>query len=111
MLHATICCQGDTIGRSTRFKLSLLNFNELDVNNNHLSTKSKYNDHSVLNFLPCFTHTQVDSTTNLLDDVVLTEVVLQPTKKLRSVGPHKSILKKNGNKKKSHFENKKFRSV
>ena len=110
-LRATICCQGDIIRRSTRFKLSLLHFNDLDINDNHLSTNSEYNDHSVLNFPPQFTPIQVDSTTNLLDKVVLTEVVLQPTEKPRSVGPHKLILKKNGNKWKSHQENKKFRSV
>ena len=51
------------------------------------------------------------STTNLLDDVVLTEVVLRPTEKPRSVGQHKLILKKNGNKRKSRLGNKKFRSV
>ena len=79
----------------TRFKLYLLHFNELDINKNHLLTDSEYNDHSVLNFSLQFTPNQVDSTSNLLDDVVLTEVVLQPTKKPKSVGPNKSILKKN----------------
>ena len=77
------------------------------MNNNHLSTNSTYNDHSVLNFPLQFTPNQVDSTTNLLDEVVLTEVILQPTEKPRSVGPHKLILKKNGNKRKLHLENKK----
>ena len=43
--------------------------------------------------------------------MILTEVILRPTKKPRSVGPHKSILKKNRNKKESRLENKKFRSV
>ena len=50
MLRATIRCQDDIICRSTRFKSPLLHFNELDINNNHLSTNSEYNDHSVLNF-------------------------------------------------------------
>ena len=80
MLRATIRCQVDTICRSTRFKSSLLHFNKLDTNNIHLSTKSEYNDHSVLIFPPCITRNQVDSTTDLLDDVDLTEVVLRPTK-------------------------------
>ena len=82
-----------------------------ELNNNHLSTNSEYNDHFVLNFSLQFTLNQVDSTTDLLDEVVLTEVVLQPTKKPRSVDPHKSILMENDNKRKSHQENKKFRSV
>ena len=43
--------------------------------------------------------------------MILTEVVIRPTEKPRSVGPHKSILKKNGNKRKPRQENKKFRSV
>ena len=43
--------------------------------------------------------------------MILTEVVLRPTKKLRSVGPHKLISKENCNKKKSCVENKKFKSV
>ena len=71
MLRATICCQDDFICRSTRFKLSILHFNEFDMNNNHLSTNSEYNDHSVLNFSLQFTLNQVDSTTDLLDEVVL----------------------------------------
>ena len=36
---------------------------------------------------------------------------MQPTEKPRSVGPHKSILKKNDKQWKSQQENKKFRSV
>ena len=59
-----------------------------------LSTNSEYNDHSVLNFPLQFTPNQVDSTTNLLDKVVITKVVLRPIGKPRSVRPHKSILKK-----------------
>ena len=50
MLHTTICCQDDIICRSTRFKLSLLHFNKLDINNNHLSANLECNDHSVLNY-------------------------------------------------------------
>ena len=111
MLCATICHQDDIICRSTRFKSSILHFNKFDTDNNCLSTNSEYNDHSVINFPFQFAPNQVDSTTNLLDKVVLTEVVLQPTEKSRSVGPHKSILKENGNNGKSRLENKKFRSV
>ena len=111
MLCAILFCQDAIIRRSTRFKLSLLHFNKLDIDNNHLSTNSEYNDHSGINFQLQFALNQVDTTTNLLDDVVLTEVVLRPTEKPRSVGQHKLILKKNGNKRKSRLGNKKFRSV
>ena len=82
-----------------------------DVGNNHLSTDLGYNNHSCINFPFHCDLNQVDSSTNLLDKVVLPEVVTQPTKKLRSVGPQKSISKKNRNKKKSSLENKKFKSV
>ena len=111
MLCATICRQDDTVCRSRRFKLSILHFNKLDIDNNHLSTNSEYDNYSSIYFPIESAPNQVDSTTDLLDDVVLTEVVLQPTEKPRSVGPHKSILKKNGNKRKSRLGNKKFRSV
>ena len=93
MLHANICCQDDIICQSTRFKPSLLHFNEFNMNNNHLSTNSTYSDHSVINFPFQFTPNHVDSTTNLLDEMVLTKVVTRSTKNPRSVGPHKSILK------------------
>ena len=111
LVRADLSCQDDIIRQSTRFKPPLLHSNKFDMNYNHLSVDSTHTDHSILNFPPQFTSNQVDSTTNLFDKVVLTEVVLQPTEKPRSVGPHKSISKKNGNKKKSRLENKKFRSA
>ena len=111
MLRANICCKDDIIRRSSRFKLSLLHFNEFDMNNNHLSVNLTNNYHAILNFTFQFTPNHVDLTTNLLNKVILTEVIMQPTKKPRTVGPHKSILKKNDNQRKSHQENKKFRSV
>ena len=82
-----------------------------DVGNDHLSTDSGYDNHSCINFPFHCPLNQVDSSTNLLDKVILTEVVIQPTEKLRSIDPHKSIPKKNRNKKKSCLENKKFESV
>ena len=81
------------------------------MNNNHLSANSPHNDHSIFNFLLQFTSNYADPTTDLLDKVVLIEVVLQTIKKPRSVGPLKSILKKNDKQWKSQQENKKFRSV
>ena len=94
ILCAIICCQDAIIQRSTRFKLSLLHFNELDIDNNHVLTNSEYDDQSGFNFPLQFALNQVDSTTNLLDDVVLTKVVLRPTEKPRSVGLHRLIPKK-----------------
>ena len=64
----------------------------------------EYNDH--LYFL-----NQVDLNTNLLDNVILQQVVIQPTKKPRGVGPHTSRSKTITYKKKSCIKNKKFRSA
>ena len=75
------------------------------MNNNHLSVNSTHNDHYILNFLLQFTPSHVDPTTDLLDEVVITEVVLRPIKKTRSVGPSKLKLKKNDKQWKSQQEN------
>ena len=76
-----------------------------------LSTDSECDNRSNTNSPVHHALDQVDSNTDLLDKVILTEVVLQPTKKPRSVGQHKSISKKNDNNKKLRLGNKKFRSV
>ena len=111
MLCALNLCQDATLCGSTKLKPSLLPFDKLDKGINHLSTDSRYDNHSCINFSFHGALNQVDLSTNLLDEVILTKVVLQSTKKPRSVGPHKSIPKKNRNKKKSSLENKKFRTV
>ena len=100
--------QDITLCGSTKLNSSLLPFDELNMENNHLSTNLGYDKCSSINFPFHHALNQVDSSTDLLDEVILTEVVLRPTKKPRSVGPHKSISKKNGNKKKSRLENKKI---
>ena len=64
---------------------------------------SEYNDKYFLN--------QVDLNTNLLDNMVLQQVVMQPTRKPRSVGPHKSGSKTTTYRKKSYLKKKIFRSV
>ena len=51
-----------------------------DVGNNHLSTDSGYDNHSCINFPFHQGLNQVDSSTDLLDKVVLTKVVTRPTK-------------------------------
>ena len=95
LLRANISCREDIIRRPTRFKPSRLQSNKFDMNNKHVSVNSTHNDHSIHNFLLQFAPNHVDPTTDLLDEVVLTKVVLRPTEKPRSVGPHKSILNKN----------------
>ena len=76
MIRADLSYQDDIIRRSTRFKPPLLHSNKFDMNYNHLSVDSTHTDHSILNCPPQFTSTQVYSTTDLFDEVVLTEVVM-----------------------------------
>ena len=78
MFCAIICRLDDIIRRFTRIKLSLLHFNKLNIDNNNLSTNSEYDDQSGINFPFQFSLNQVDSTTDPLDEVVLTEVGRQP---------------------------------
>ena len=70
-----------------------------------------YANHSCISFPFRQSLNQVDSSTDLLDKVNLTKAVPRPTKKPRSVDPHKLIPKENKNKRKTRLENKKSRSV
>ena len=81
------------------------------MGNDHLSNNSGSDSRSCIKFPFHHALNQVDFSTNLLDEMIVTKVILRPTKKPRIIGPHKSISKNNSNKKKSRLENKKFRSV
>ena len=81
-----------------------LPFNESNLCNDYIHKYSEYNDRL------CFLN-QVDLNTNLLDNVILHQVVIQLTKKLRSLDPHKSRSKTTTYKKISYTKNKKFRSA
>ena len=104
-------CQDITVRGYTKLKLSLLPFEELNMDNDDLATNSEYDICSNNDFSLHHALNQVDLTTNLVDKVILTKVVLRPTKKLRRLGPHKSISKKDGNKRKARPDIKKFRSL
>ena len=103
ILHSLNHNQDITTGDNTKLKSPILPFEVLNMGNGDLSTNSKYDNRSNINFLLHHALNQVDLNTNLLDKVILTKVVLQPTEKPRSVGPLKLISKKNGNKRKSHL--------
>ena len=81
MFRALNHCQDIIVRESTKLKVSLLPVKKLNMGNNHLSTNSEYNNRSSINFHIQHTLNQVDSNTDLLDEVILTEVVLQLTKK------------------------------
>ena len=91
MLCSLNHCQNITVPKNTKLKSPLLPFNELNMDNGDLSTNSIYDNYSNINFPLHHALNQVDLNTDLLDKEILTEVVLQPTKKTRTVGPHKLI--------------------
>ena len=94
MLRAINLCQDATLCDSTKMKPPFLFFDEPSLCNDYILRDSEYIDRSCINF-PCHrVLNQVDSDTDLLDNVILTKVALRPTKKPRSVGPHKSKSKK-----------------
>ena len=72
--------QDITVRGYTKLKSSFLPFKELNMGNNNLSTNSEYTNRSNINFPLHHTLNQIDSNTDLVDGVVLTEVVLRPTK-------------------------------
>ena len=96
--------QDISLWKSTRTESPFLPFNEPNSFNDCIFIDQKYNDQ-------LFFFNQVDSNMEMFDNVVLKRVIVQPTKKSRRVGPHKSKSKSTTNKKKSCLKNNKFRSV
>ena len=76
MLHATNLCQNTSLQKSTRMKSHFLLFDEPNSCNDCIFMDQKYNDW--LYFL-----NQVDFNTNLVDNVLLSKVVVRPTKNQR----------------------------
>ena len=74
-------------------KPSFLPLDEPNLYNNYLLRDLEYIDRSCINF-PCHcVLNQFDLNTDLVDNVILTKVAIPPTKKPRSVSPHKSKSK------------------
>ena len=97
MLHAIKHCHYTSLSNSTKMLPPFLPFDEPNLCNDYIFMNSEYNNR--LRFL-----NQVDVDTNLLHNVILHQVIIQPTKKPRSVGPHKSKLKTMPYKKKSYIK-------
>ena len=93
MICAINFCQDTSLCGSTRMKTPFLLFDEPNLCNDDISRDPEYNDRFFLN--------QVESNIDLLDNVLLTKVVVQPTEKPRSVGPHKLKSEETTNRKKS----------
>ena len=82
-----------------------------DTSNNHLLMGLRYHNYSCINLPYRQGPNQVDSSIDLQDEMILAKVVTRPTEKPRGVGPHKLILEKSKNKRKSRLENKKFKII
>ena len=79
----------------------VLPFDEPTLCNDYIFMDSEYNDQCFLN--------QVGSNMDILDNVILQQVVMQPTNKPRIVGPHQLRSKTTTDRKISYLKNKKFR--
>ena len=97
MLHAIKHCHNTSLCNSTRILPPFLPFDELNLCNDYIFMNSEDNDRL------CFLN-KVDLDTNLLDNMILHQVVIQPTTKPRSVGPHKLKSKTTKYKKKSYIK-------
>ena len=106
MLCTMNLCQDASLFGSTIMKPPFLPFDEPNLCNDYIFMDPEFSDF----YCHCFLN-PVDSKTNLLDNVILTKIIVRPIKKPRSVGPHKSKLEETTIKKKSSLKNKKFRSV
>ena len=108
-------CQNVYCQKPTYISQPFLLYNERDLCNDYISKGIGNNDRFCINF-PCHCvlgHVLLD--TDPIDDVGSWKEVVQPTKKPRSAGPHKSKLKKitteATNNKKIRQKNKKSKSV
>ena len=106
MLRAINLRQDGSLYGSTRMKPPFLSFNEPNLCNDYIFMDLEYSDRFCHHFF-----NQVDSNTDLLDNVLLKKVDVRPTKKPRSISLHKLKSERTTNKKKSHLKDKRFRSV
>ena len=78
MLHTINIHQNTSLWNFTRTIPPFLPFDKSYLRNDYILIDPEYNDQL------CFLN-QVNSNTNLLDNVILQQIVVQPTKKPRSV--------------------------
>ena len=111
MIRAIHCRQVAKHLNLSNLSQHILPYNEPDLYNDFLTNEVDYKDHYTINFpRHCVLgHVLLDS--DLLDDLGPWQEVVQPTKKPRSVGPHKSKPKKTTSMKKTRQKDKKSRSV
>ena len=88
MICAINLCQDATLCGSTKIKPPFLPLDKSNLCNDYILRDLEYIDCFCINFLCHCVLNQVYLDTNLLNNVILTKVVLQPIAKPRSVGPH-----------------------
>ena len=96
---------------SIKMSQHIFPYDEPDLYNDYIIKELDYMDRFCINFpRHCVLgHILLDS--NLLNNLIPWKKVVQPTKKPRSVGPHKSKSKKTTSNKKTRQKSKKSRSV
>ena len=82
----------------------ILPYDELDLYNDYVSKEPDYMDHFCINFLRHCVLGHILSDSDPLGNLGSWKEVVQPTKKRRSVGPHKSKPKKTTRKYKEEEE-------
>ena len=111
MIRVMHCYQVAKHLESIDLSQHILPYDEPDLYNDCITKEPDYKNRFYINF-PCYCvlgHILSDS--NPLDDLGPWKEVVRPTKKPRSVGPHKSKPKKTTSNKKTRQKNKKSRSV
>jgi len=100
MIRAINCCRDASCQEPTDVTQPFLPYDEPDLCNDYILKIQTTLIVFPINFRFHCVLKKVPSDTNLFDNVVLWKEVVQPTKKPRNVGPHKSKLEKTTSKKK-----------
>ena len=111
MIQAISCCKDAERQKLIGATQPLLPPEEPDLRNDFISKEPNYFDGFCINCLQHYIFGHILSDSDPLDDVDSWKEVVRPTKKPRSVGPHKLKPKKVISKKKTNQKNKKSRSV
>ena len=111
MICAIHCRQVAEHLKSIKISQHILPYDEPDLCNDYISKDLDYVDCFSLNFPRHCVLGHVHSDSHLLDELGSWKEVVRPTKKPRSVGPHKSKPKKTTSNKKTHQKTKKSRSA
>ena len=111
MIRALHCRQVREQLHLSNLDQHILPYDEPYLYNDFITKDTSQPSRFIINFPRHYVLGHVLSDSDPLDNVDSWKEVVQPTKKLRSVGPYKSKPKKTTSKKKTDQKNKKSRSV